>query len=111
MASEMDRRSFIRAGATVAAASGLLPRVLGANDRVRMAVIGLRGRGFDHIKTIQKIPQVEIAAICDIDENVIGTRLADMEKLGLAKPKTYTDVRRLLEDKSIDAVSIATPNH
>ena len=52
----------------------------------------------------------EVAAICDIDENVIG-QLVPMEKRNLPKPKVYIDYRKLLEDKSIDAVSIATPNH
>ena len=56
-------------------------------------------------------PDVEIAALCDVDENVLNQRLADVEKLGLPKPKSYVDVRKLLEDKDIDAISIATPNH
>jgi predicted dehydrogenase len=108
---EADRRDFLKAGA-VAAAGLLRPdRVLGANDRVRVAIVGLRGRGFDHIHTYHGIPGVEIAALCDVDERVMGTRLEDMEKSGLGKPKPYLDYRKLLEDKSIDAVSIATPNH
>jgi len=110
MSDGIDRRTFLKAGAAVAA-MGQSRRVLGANDRVRIAVIGLRGRGLDHIKTYQKISGVEIAAVCDIDENVIAARLADIEKLGLPKPQTFVDYRKVLEDKSIDAVSIATPNH
>src|SRR5580698_509196 len=86
-------------------------RVLGANDRLRIAVIGLRGRGKDHLKTFANIPGVEVAAICDIDENVIAERLGTMKELGMGKPKTYGDVRKLLEDKSIDAVTVAAPNH
>jgi len=109
---QSDRRDFLKAGAAVAAAGLLRPeRVLGANERVRVAVVGLRGRGFDHIKTYRGIPDVEIAAICDIDQSVIEKRLADMDKMGLPKPKAYVDYRKLLEDKSIDAVSVATPNH
>ena len=105
----IDRRDFLKAGAVAAAMQPA--RILGANERVRVAVIGLRGRGLDHIKTFKGIPGVEIAAVCDIDENVIATRLGDFQKFGLPKPKTYGDVRKLLEDKSIDAVSVATPNH
>jgi predicted dehydrogenase len=86
-------------------------RVWGANDRVRVAVIGIRGQGFTHVEGWAAVPNTEVAAICDIDENVISQRLADMEKRHLAKPKVYSDVRKLLEDKSIDAISIATPNH
>ena len=55
--------------------------------------------------------QCQIAALCDIDENVMRQRLAEMEKMGVPKPATFIDVRKLLEDKSIDAISIATPNH
>jgi len=110
MSSVIDRRDFLKTGAAVAAAFQA-KNVLGANDRVRIAVIGLRGRGFDHIKTIHGIPGVEIAAICDVDESVIAQRLGDIEKLGMPKPQAFGDVRKLLEDKSIDAVSVATPNH
>jgi predicted dehydrogenase len=49
--------------------------------------------------------------VCDVDENILSERLANMDKLGMPKPQTYTDVRKLLEDKTIDAVSVATPNH
>jgi predicted dehydrogenase len=86
-------------------------RILGANDRVRVALCGVRGRGSDHLRNYSKLSNVEIAAVCDIDESVSAKCLSNMEKMGIAKPKTYVDVRKLLEDKSIDAVSIATPNH
>jgi predicted dehydrogenase len=110
MTSGIDRRDFIKTGAAAAAAFQAR-NVLGANDRVRIAVIGLRGRGSDHIKTFHGIPGVEIAALCDVDDSVIATRLADIDKLGMPKPKTFVDYRKLLEDKSIDAVTVATPNH
>ncbi len=110
--SDFDRRDFVKTGAGLAALAMAQPqRVLGANDRVRVAVVGLRGRGKDHINGITKVPGVELAAICDIDENIISARLADIDKLKLPKPKTYGDVRKLLEDKSIDAITVATPNH
>jgi predicted dehydrogenase len=112
MVNESKRRDFLKTGAGMAALSMMHPeRILGANDRVRVAVCGLRGRGFDHIKRYAQLSGVEIAAVCDIDENVIANRLADMEKLGLPKPKTFVDVRKVLEDKSIDAISVTTPNH
>ncbi len=118
--SEISRREFLRSsartGAGLAAMNGLglvgaSQKALGANARVRLAVCGVRGRGFDHIKGFSKLSNVEIAAICDVDENVARQRLADMEKLGLPKPQYYVDARKLLEDKSIDAITIATPNH
>jgi predicted dehydrogenase len=112
---EMDRRYFLKTtgkAVTVGAATlALGGKVLGANDRVRVAVCGTRGRGKDHIRGFAKVPGVELAALCDVDENVLNERLADIEKMGLPRPKGYTDIRKLLEDKDIDAVSVATPNH
>jgi len=119
--SEFSRREFLGTGvkgalSLVAAGGGLAissPRgVLGANDRIRVAVCGLRGRGFDHVKSAAQIPNVEVAALCEVDENVWRKRLADMEKRNIPKPALYSpDVRKLLDDKSIDVISIATPNH
>lgn len=111
MSNDLNRRDFLSGGA----ASGVVllagAKVLGANNRVRIAICGLHGRGGDHLKNFSKIENVEIAALCDVDESVLRQRSAQMEKMGLAKPSTFTDVRKLLEDKSIDAISIATPNH
>jgi predicted dehydrogenase len=84
--------------------------VLGANDRVRLAIVGLRGSGEEHIRRYSELPNVEIAALCDIDDSVMREQLQVVRKMGF-QPKTHTDIRKLLEDKSIDAVSINTPNH
>jgi predicted dehydrogenase len=105
------RRAFLKAGAAGLATAVSARRILGANDRVRVAVIGLRGRGWDHVKGYAPLPNVELAYFCDVDENVLRKRLADAEKMGIRRPETYGDVRKLLEDKNVDAVSIATPNH
>jgi predicted dehydrogenase len=114
----MPRREFLKTtGKAVAAGAATLAlggRVLGANDRVRVAICGVRGRGNDHIHGYARIARdanVEIAALCDVDENVLNERLGTVQGLGLPKPNPYGDVRKLLEDKDIDAVSIATPNH
>jgi predicted dehydrogenase len=118
--SKVSRRDFLQTGMKSSASLAALgsmsfitqpDRVWGANDRVRVAVIGVRGQGFTHIKGYAALPNTEVAAICDVDENVISQRLADMEKQKLPKPKVYVDYRQLLEDQSLDAVSIATPNH
>jgi hypothetical protein len=85
--------------------------VAGANDRIRVGVCGIRGQGFQHVEEYSRLDNVEVAAVCDVDENIVSARLADMERLDMPKPKVYSDPRRLMEDKSIDAVSIATPNH
>ncbi len=115
---EVNRREFLKSGATTGAAvlSGISfvthpERVFGANDRIPVAIVGLRGRGKDHIKDLSQKQDVEIAALCDIDQNVLSQAAAGMEKKGLPKPKTYVDYRQVLEDKSIHAVTLATPNH
>jgi predicted dehydrogenase len=82
-----------------------------ANDTVRVACVGVRGQGRAHINAYGKMPNVEIAAICDVDESVLEQRLTDAEKLTKKRPAGFTDLRKVLEDKSIDAISIATPNH
>src|SRR5579864_2831488 len=111
----IDRRDFLKttgkAVAVSAATLALGGKVLGANDRVRVAICGVRGRGHDHIRGFSRVPNAEIAALCDVDENVLNQRLGDVEKLGSPKPKPYIDVRKVLEEKEIDAISIATPNH
>jgi predicted dehydrogenase len=108
-----DRRSFLKTSALAAgvATAASVKKVVGANDRVRVAVVGLNGRGWDHVRGYQGLQGVEVAYFCDADERVLNRRLADCEKIGLAKPQTYVDIRKLLEDKNVDAVSIASPNH
>jgi predicted dehydrogenase len=105
------RRTFLKTGAAALATAASARRVLGANDRIRVAVCGLRGRGWDHVRGYKPIAGVEVAYFCDADENVLSKRLADAEALGMTKPQTYVDFRKLIEDKNVDAVSIATPNH
>jgi predicted dehydrogenase len=105
----MDRRHFFMSSAALAAAS---TTAFGSpNDTIRVATIGLRGRGKDHIKEITGQSGVELAAVCDIDQKVLETGAKDVETRTQKAPKTFTDYRKVLEDKSIDAISIATPNH
>jgi predicted dehydrogenase len=112
-----SRRDFLKiTGAGVASTAfgvtaSSYTKIMGANDRVRVAICGVRGRGNDHIHGFSRAPGTEIAALCDVDESVSNRRLGDIDKLGLPKPKSYVDVRKLLENKDIDAISIATPNH
>jgi len=99
-------------GSMAAGAAAMRPSGLAsASDTVRVACVGVRGQGRAHIKHYAQMPNVEIAAICDIDESVLNARLSDVEKLGKKRPAAYVDFRKVLEDKSIDAVSLATPNH
>jgi len=113
---EVSRREFLKTSAGSAALGGITfiahpERVFGANDRVRVAVVGLHGQGGSHVQQYSKMSDVEIAAFCDVDENVLNKAVSGFEKTGGKKPATFIDLRKLLDDKSIDAVSIATPNH
>ena len=83
----------------------------GANDRIRVGVIGIRGMGQSHIQSFNALENVEVVAICDVDENLFDERIKKhFTDSGLNKPEKYTDLRRLFENKDIDAVSIVTPN-
>jgi predicted dehydrogenase len=105
----MNRRHFLLSTAAMAAA-----RTIKANptsDKVRIALAGCGGRGMSHVKAWTSIPNVELVAICDIDDAHIAKYLGEIQKIGAKAPATYKDFRKVLEDKSIDAVSLATPNH
>lgn len=106
-----DRRTFMRqvlGGGTAMAVSGLAPagRILGANDRVRFGLIGSGGRGQAIFKAAIKSPNTEAVAVADV-----YTRRLEEAKAIAPGVKTYSDFRRLLDDKSVDAVLIATPQH
>ena len=110
MPKDTTRREFLKTSAATVAGVTMLTRperVFGANDRVRIAVCGLRGRGKDHIESFSRVPNVEVAALCDVDGEILHKR---REQVGGAV-RTFVDVRRLLDDPQIDAISIATPNH
>jgi len=110
----LTRRNFIASGALSAGAllCGTRHAWAGANNRVRIAVVGIYGMGQHHLKSYQAIPNTEVAALCDVDENLFaGVIEKHFTKANRPKPKTYTDIRKLLEDKEIDAISVVTPNH
>ena len=110
----ITRRSFIRNGSVTTGALlwGTQRAWAGANNRVRVAVIGIHGMGQNHIAAYLKLPDVEVAALCDVDETLFaGVIEKYFTKANKPKPKTYTDIRQLLDDKEIDAVSVVTPNH
>ena len=111
----ISRRSFVRtAGASAAALGGplfLTRPVSGANDRIRVAVLGVNGRGQDHIQGFMRLENVEITTLCDPDANVLAERAKEFENQYKKKVQTVRDLRKIYDDKEIDAVSIATPNH
>jgi predicted dehydrogenase len=105
----MNRRYFLMGSAAGAVTTA--HALASPNDTVRVACVGVRGQGGSHISNYSKMENVEIAAVCDIDQSVLNNRLDQIEKSGKKRPQAYTDIRKLLENKDIDAVSIATPNH
>jgi predicted dehydrogenase len=119
----INRRRFLHDTTTLAAslsAMGMVPaqaadnpeeKRAGPNDAVRLAVIGVRGRGLEHIEGFGRLPDVRITTICDVDRNIIGRAQKAVERRYGTAPKYVQDLRRVFDDKQIDAVSIATPNH
>lgn len=106
----MNRRHFLMSTAVIAG-SAAVRGLASPNETLRVAVIGCGGRGQSHVNAWCAMPNVELAALCDVDESHIAAKLKSIEEKGKKKPATYVDFRKLLEDTSIDAVSIATPNH
>lgn len=107
----LNRRKFIHSvgggAAALVGSSFFTPaRVLGANDRVRFALIGAGGRGLDIFKAAIHAPNTQAVAVADV-----YSRRLDEAKQFASAIQTYTDFRRLLDDESIDAVLIATPQH
>jgi len=110
----MKRRTFLKATALGLAGAALSARswaqVAGANGDIRVAVLGLNGRGKNHLTSLRALPGVKIVAICDPDSAVLARTAAQLAKDGLV-PEKFTDVRKLLAMPGLDAVTIATPNH
>src|SRR5512137_1815021 len=104
--SEMSRRQFTATTSFAAAAvvAGGARRVLGANDRVVLASIGIRGQGDSLKQGFARVPGVEIKTLCDIDENLFARRANDpaLKDVPTFKPGYQQDLRRVLDDKDID---------
>ena len=113
--SDVNRRYFLMSSGLAAAAplAARASSLNGANNRVRVAIIGVKGRGNEHIRGFSALSKdnVELAALCDVDESVLNQRISQVEQKSGKKPVAFTDMRKVFDDKSIDAVSFATPNH
>jgi len=106
----ITRRDFTTAALLAALAPAPFAKVRGANDDVRVAVVGIRNQGANHIEWFGNIPGVRVVAICDPDKQVLDREQQKFKKRN-EKVDAYPDYRKLLEDKAIDAVVTATPNH
>jgi len=106
MTNTTSRRFFLGA-ATAAAAT----RVWGANDKINVAIIGLGGRGNDHLNSYLQVPEARIAGLCDVNQPAREVAQANLQRKGGEKAKEYEDMREAFADPRIEAVSMATPNH
>jgi len=115
MDQKCTRRSFLKnvsAVAAVTAAPMFIPQnVFGANDRINVAVLGVNGRGKSHINGFMEIENVQVTTLCDPDMNVLKERGQAFQEKYDKKVKLVQDLRKVLNDKKIDVVTIAAPNH
>ena len=113
---DLSRRTFLKKAGAGLVAAGMLPtiipaRAFGANDRVNIAVVGIRSQGGAHIDGFGSIPNVHVTTLVDVDENLFAARVKEIgDKFGYT-PATLHDMRRAFDDPDVDAVSFATPNH
>lgn len=109
----LDRRTMMGAAATlgIAMSARSYARIKGANDRLRVAVAGVNGRGQPHMSAFSKLPNVEVTHFVDVDSAVLAKRVAEFAAKGHRAPKTERDYRRLLDRKVVDIVTVATPDH
>ncbi len=113
--SRHNRRTFLKTAAAGAAFTFVISdsrhRVLGANETIRVGVAGINGRGGSHIDAFAAMPDVQVTYLIDPDSRLFAKRSEQVQKRGGNKPQCVQDIRRALEDKDLDAVSIATCNH
>lgn len=110
----MDRRTMIKgAGATLGMAMSArsYAQIKGANDRLRVAVVGVNGRGQAHMSAFTKLPNVAVTHLVDVDSQVLAKRAGEFAAKGHAAPQTERDYRRMLDSKAVDIVTVATPDH
>jgi predicted dehydrogenase len=115
--SRTNRRTFLK-GTLAAAGAGFAiggtkssGRIVGANEAIRVAVAGVNGRGKDHIGELARVDGVRITHLVDPDTRTFARAAALIEERGGSTPETLQDVRRVLENKDVDVLTIAAPNH
>jgi predicted dehydrogenase len=111
----MHRRSFLEssaaAGLIAALSSVAANKAVAANDKIAIGMVGVRGRGGSVLSTFAALPEVEVRYVCDLDESVLQSRIAQIEQKTGKKPVALKDYRQALEDKSLDALVLGTPDH
>ncbi|MDR1200594.1 MAG: Gfo/Idh/MocA family oxidoreductase [Tannerellaceae bacterium] len=118
----MNRRNFLQQSAFSAAAIGFTPLIGGSynsiygqtapGNKIKVALIGCRSMGYSDLNTFLDYPEVECIALCDIDDEWLNKRAADVEKKsGKKVPNLYKDWRKVIDNKDVDVVIIGTPDH
>jgi len=117
-----SRRKFINETGKIITGAGVMSavpmsnvlagnKIIGANDKIVVGLIGCKGMGYSNLQTFLSQPGVECAALCDVDQSVLDERTANVEKQQGKKPAQIRDYRKLIENKDIDVVIIGTPDH
>lgn len=112
----MTRRAFLQktgaagAGAAVSLSAASWSRVFGANDVIRVGIIGINNKGAQHIESFRALPNVRVTALCDVDQSILDREAAKFKERR-ESITLYRDLRDLLDSIDVDAVVIATPNH
>lgn len=106
MPENTTRRYFMGAAAALSAT-----RVWGANERVNVAIVGLGGRGSNHLSNYSKLTEARVVGLCDVNQAAREKAQATLLKNTGEKAKEFEDMREAFADKNVEAVSIATPNH
>jgi predicted dehydrogenase len=114
---EINRRSFVKKSGAVAGttlAASMIPWSVSCSspsDRIGIALIGCRSMGFTDLKAFLDEENVDCIAMCDVDKKILEERASEVEKLKSKRPQTFTDFRKVLELKEVNAVIIGTPDH
>ena len=110
--------SALTAGTVLSSALGnqafaIFKNPIAPSDQINIGAIGINGMGWSDLKSILKISGINLTALCDVDQNILNKRMAELAELKVdaSKVKTYTDYRKLLDSKDVDAVIIGTPDH
>jgi len=117
MMNPITRRDFLKqtsvvgAGMVTLGTARWLRAAASPNDKLVLGIMGCNGRGMAHIAEFLAVPNVEIAYVCDVDSRAVERGVAAVARKQTRTPQGVMDFRRMLEDKSVDAISIAAPNH
>ncbi|MBM3746644.1 MAG: Gfo/Idh/MocA family oxidoreductase [Acidobacteria bacterium] len=104
----MERRYFLPTAVLGVTAARRAPA---ASDRIRIAVMGVRGRGRALTRDFLQLPEVDIACVCEVDDNVLSAAVKIVQEMRAKTPPVVRDIRKALDDRNLDAVVIATPDH